>query len=92
MKAAGLVEDEDDTPELMDDDLGLYYPFEYGFHTWNEKRNHGLLPEPGGINDQDWRLVYHDWPAITKRYNQLYRRMKDPGFALPDTANDWTDL
>ena len=58
-----------------DDDEGdvspFYHPVDYVFMTWHEKRNHGLLPEPGGLNDQDWRLVYHDWPLVNQRFNEL---------------------
>ena len=57
-------EDEDNLP-------GFYYPADYVLITWQEKRDKGILPEPGGLNDQDWRLVYHDWPLLNERYNRL---------------------
>ena len=53
----------------------MYYPADYVLITWQEKREHGILPEPGGLNDQDWRLVYHDWPILNQRYNRLSEQM-----------------
>lgn len=60
----------------MDDDKdtslpGFYYPADYVLMTWQEKRDKGILPESGGLNDQDWRLVYHDWPLLNQRYNRM---------------------
>lgn len=59
-------DDDDDAPPE-----GFYLPPDYVLMTWQEKRNHGILPEPGGLNDQDWRLVYHDWPLLTAIYNRM---------------------
>lgn len=72
--------DEDDTDnEDTDDDLaGLYFPLDYVLLTWLEKKERGILPEPGGLNDQDWRLVFHDWPLVTARYNRLSRELYPP--------------
>lgn len=53
-----------------DDDLG---PFQYGWNTvvrcWQAYFQHGLLPEEGGLLDQDPRL----WDDIQK-CNTLYNR------------------
>lgn len=65
-------DDEDDEDDEEDDPLaGFFYPLDYVLMTWQEKRNHGILPEAGGLNNQDWRLVYHDWPLLNQRYNRL---------------------
>lgn len=63
--------DDDDDEDDSDPLAGFYYPPDYVLMTWQEKRNHGILPEPGGLNDQDWRLVFHDWPLLNQRYNRL---------------------
>ena len=79
--------------DLMEPEYGLYYPLWYVIRTWQEKREHGILPEPGGLNDQDWRLVDHDWPKVGERYNRIYRQMKgEGGFALPEDGMDWQNL
>lgn len=73
-----------------DDDLpGLYFPLDYVLMTWFEKKERGILPEPGGLNDQDWRLVYYDWPLVTARYNKLDRQLyppKEEQIALPESG------
>lgn len=70
-RAIGADDDDDDLP-------GLFYPLDYVLLTWFEKKEHGILPEPGGLNDQDWRLVYHDWPLVSKRYNRIDRELYPP--------------
>ena len=67
-------DDEDDLP----DDPGLNYPLDYVLMTWHEKNDHHLLPEAGGLNDQDWRLLYEDWPLVTRLYNQKTRELYPP--------------
>jgi len=80
--------DDDDTPP--DDLAGLYYPLEYVIQTWQEKRNNHILPDPGGLNDQDWRLVLHDWPVVNERYNYLQRMLypKEGGGGLQTSEVD----
>ena len=89
----------DDEDDDEDDWPGLYHPAEYVLQTWQEKRSHGTLPEPGGLNDQDWRLVYHDWPLMNARYNRLMRQLYPddgtPGqrpVQLPVTAKGFGEL
>lgn len=85
---------EDDEDEAADDDLpGLYYPLDYVVLTWRERNERHILPESGGLNDQDWRLVYYDWPLVTARYSRIDRALYPPkegegskGITLPDTG------
>lgn len=90
------ADDDDDDP-----DYGLYYPLDYVLMTWQERRSHGTLPEQGGLNDQDWRLVYHDWPVLNARFNylteQLYPSDPDkppvnPAIPLPDNPKSLKDI
>lgn len=46
----------------------LYYPLGYVFDTWLEHRDHGLYPQTGGYDDQDWRLM-RDWRTLDRRYS-----------------------
>jgi hypothetical protein len=92
---------EDDRAE--DDDLpGLYYPLHYAVQTWVNFKEHGILPEAGGWNDQDWRLVECDWIVIGNRYARANRHLyplegqKSGGNGIqvpkPGTAGDWRDI
>lgn len=62
----GKLNGEDDD---IDDAPGLYYPLGYVFDTWLEHRDHGLYPQRGGYDDQDWRLM-RDWRTLDRRYNE----------------------
>lgn len=83
------------------DNPGFYYPVSYVLMTWHEKNEHGILPEPGGLNDQDWRLVEHDWPLVTQTYNRLSRELypvsespsgRNIRLPMSDGAGDFDDL
>lgn len=67
----GEIDPDDDPPAGLE---GLHHPLDYVLMTWQEKRN-GFLPEPGGLNDQDAALVYHDWPLVSRVYNETARRL-----------------
>lgn len=84
------------------DDLpGLYYPAHYAIQTWLNFKEHGVLPEPGGWNDQDWRLVECDWVVVRDRYARMQRMLypldgqkAGNGIELPKpgTAGNWMDV
>lgn len=63
--------DSKDEPLEPDLDFGLFYPLDYVISTWNEHRQHGNYPQAGGYDDQDWRLVQHDWYVMSERYSHL---------------------
>ena len=65
---------------------GLHYPAEYVLLTWQEKRK-GILPEMGGLNDQDAGLVYHDWPLVNRLYNEIANRLYPPVERLAGEGN-----
>jgi hypothetical protein len=57
-------------PSLDDEeaDFGLRYPFEVVRLCWWAWREHGVLPEAGGLLDQDWWLM-NDIFTLNARYN-----------------------
>lgn len=57
---------ESDKRDADGEQPGLYYPLGYVFDTWLEHRDHGLYPQTGGYDDQDWRLM-RDWRTVDKR-------------------------
>lgn len=79
-----------DPADEWDDLAGLYYPLDYVLRTWNEHRQYHVLPDAGGWNDQDWRLVEHDWPLVTMRYNRLHDQLYPP--ENPTGRRTTTDL
>lgn len=98
--------DHGDPPEQEPDPAsvdGLHHPLDYVLMTWQEKRN-GFLPEPGGLNDQDAALVYHDWPLVSRLYNEAAHRLYPPdedgthpapkarGVPVPDDAPDFRTI
>jgi hypothetical protein len=56
--------------------LRLNYPLNYALHTWADYHRHGLMPTPGGYNEQDPAWVA-DMQAITRRYNWHVRQLLD---------------
>ena len=89
-----LPEDEQDEPEEPEEpelDFGLYYPLAYVITTWNEHRQHNNLPRAGGWNDQDPRLVEHDWRVIGERYGYLYQTFDNWKFDPPLTRSDTSE-
>lgn len=78
----------DSTPPQFD---GLYYPLSYVLDTWLFFREHGVMPEPGGVNDQDPRLIFHDWRVVQNRHGYIAKHGK-PEIPLPENARDWTSL
>lgn len=57
-----------------DEDFGLNNPRDYALRTWYDYNEHGLLPEAGGINDQD-PLWYDDIHTLNLRYSTIARRL-----------------
>lgn len=49
------------------------------------------MPEPGGVNDQDPRLIFHDWRVVQNRYGYIAKH-GTPEIPLPANARDWTSL
>lgn len=70
---------------------GLYYPLSYVLDTWLFFREHGVMPEQGGVNDQDPRLIFHDWRVVQNRYAYISKH-GPPSVSLPENARDWMSL
>lgn len=60
------------TPPDEQDDFGLYYPLWYAFDTWVEHDDHGLYPQDGGYDDQNWQLM-QDWKTLDRRFGKAMR-------------------
>jgi hypothetical protein len=77
-------------------EVELHYPLWYVIDTWLAYRNHGLLPSEGTYNDQDPKLVSHDWGEMNRRYSELAAQLKDDNtdnpLPLPKHADDWMNL
>lgn len=97
-----LMEQGKDIDNPTDDvNRGLYYPLDYAIDTWRNFRDHGVYPEPGGYNDQDYDLM-QDWKFINERYNRqaMLNRgdqlEQDPLEVIPKSkrqnARNWKDL
>lgn len=69
----GKIKDggEDEPPPFR-----LNYPLNYALHTWADYHRHGLMPRPGGYNEQDPAWVA-DMQAVTRRYNWHVRQLRD---------------
>lgn len=59
-----------------DDDFGLNYPLWYALQTWHDYTERNLLPESGGINDQDPRW-YEDMQTLNRRYAAAMSRIRE---------------
>lgn len=70
------IQDDDQDNAAMSEDDGLYYPFDYVIETYDVFNNFGVMPEPGGYNDQDphW---WHDIRTIRRRLAHIKRNLKE---------------
>lgn len=65
----------DDDEGLSDDD-GFYFPIDYLLRTWDAYRNHGVLPDAGGINDQNPKW-WVDINRLARRFALIKRDLKE---------------
>lgn len=59
----------------MSDDDGFYFPLDYLMRTWDAYRNFGVMPEAGGINDQNPRW-WDDINRLNRRYSLIKRNLE----------------
>lgn len=57
-------------------DYQFHYPRWYVLKTWHQYRNHGVLPEAGGWNDQPARLVNDDWGYLNWCYTYAMEQVR----------------
>lgn len=88
MVRAEKAKDDNEADSAPPEFNGLYYPLSYVLRTWIYLREYGVLPEAGGLNDQDWRLIEHDWPIVSERYIYI-RKHGRPTVEYPDDAPNW---
>jgi len=92
---ADLGKDDDDAPDEFQD-WKLHYPLDFALQSWNMLRQHGIMPEPGGLLDQapDWLA---DMRTLNARYNAAIKRESDDDSgdlrdALDEDAPDVADM
>jgi hypothetical protein len=68
-------------------DAGFYHDYHVAFYTWLHHKSHGTLPEPGGLFDQDWQLVFDDWGVLNRKYNEQVFALRDD-----DESGDLLDM
>lgn len=65
----------DDDDALSEDD-GFYFPIDYLLKTWDAYRSHGVLPDAGGINDQNPKW-WSDINRLGRRFAHIKRDMQE---------------
>lgn len=60
--------------DLSDDD-GFYFPIIYLMRTWDAYRSFGVLPDAGGINDQNPRW-WDDINRLNRRYAYIKQQLQ----------------
>lgn len=87
----------DDKADDLDDQPVIYFPVDFMLATWQDYRQHGHLPMPGGLMEQDAQW-YDSYLWLNRRYNAILRKMmsdKRDGFndlSNDDNFTDWIDL
>lgn len=64
-------------------------PTWYVVETWQQWRNHGILPVSGGWDDQP-RALIDDWHYLSWWYNYIYEQLSDGERVAGGTHNDET--